>query len=191
MDFKDYVKPFKNTIKIIHTEEIYKAEVSKKFIINKQAKYIYQFLGFNEAEISDNPITNPWDDSTGQTYQYLTATDSKKTSYPEENVLIDIVFVPQGTKVIRSRTVYDVITFISEVSGFADIFFISATFFFNILYTPYLLEAELHRHMGPCVIAKKKRKSSKAATVSNDVANILKDLTDRFSLKLSIWVVIA
>jgi hypothetical protein len=68
MDFKDYVKPFKNTIKIIHTEEIYKAEVSKKFIINKQAKYIYQFLGFNEAEISDNPITNPWDDSTGQTY---------------------------------------------------------------------------------------------------------------------------
>jgi len=67
MDFKDYVKPFKNTIKIIHTEEII-AEVSKKFKINKQAKYIYQFLGFNEAEISDNPITNPWDDSTGQTY---------------------------------------------------------------------------------------------------------------------------
>jgi hypothetical protein len=102
-----------------------------------------------------------------------------------------MVFAPQGTKVIRSRTVYDIVTFISEVSGFADIFFISATFFFNIFYTPYLLEAELHRHMGPCVIAKNKHKSSKASTVSNDVANILKDLTDRFSLKLSIWVVIA
>jgi len=134
---------------------------------------------------------NPWDDSSGQPFEYLTATDSKQITYPEENIIIDMVFAPQGTKVIRSRTVYDLVTFISEVSGFADIFFISATFFFNILYTPYLLEAELHRHMGPCVIAKKKRKSSKAATVSNDVANILKDLTDRFSLKLSIWVVIA
>jgi hypothetical protein len=45
--------------------------------------------------------------------------------------------------------------------------------------------------MGPCVTVKKKRKSLKASMVINDVADILKDLTDRFSLKLSIWVVIA
>ena len=77
------------------------------------------------------------------------------------------------------------------MSGFADIFFVSATFFFGLLYTPYLLEAELHRHMGPCVTVKKQRKSFKASMVINDVADILKDLTDRFSLKLSIWVVIA
>jgi len=77
------------------------------------------------------------------------------------------------------------------VSGFADIFFVSATFFFGLLYTPYLLEAELHRHMGNCVTIKKKRKLFKASTVSNDVADILKDFTDRFSFKLSIWVVIA
>jgi hypothetical protein len=38
MDFKDYNKPFKNTIKIIHKEYIYDAKVSKKFEINKQAK---------------------------------------------------------------------------------------------------------------------------------------------------------
>jgi hypothetical protein len=77
------------------------------------------------------------------------------------------------------------------VSGFADIFFVSATFFFGLLYTPYLLEAELHRHMGPCVTVKKKRKSLKASTVSSDIEDILKDFTERFSLKLSIWVVIA
>ena len=77
------------------------------------------------------------------------------------------------------------------MSGFADIFFVSAAFFFSLLYTPYLLEAELHRHMGPCVTVEKKRESFKASTVRNDVADILKDLTDRFSLKLSIWVVIA
>ena len=77
------------------------------------------------------------------------------------------------------------------MSGFADIFFVSATFFFGLLYTPYLLEAELHRHMGHCVTVKKKRKQAKASTVSSDVAEIIKDLTDRFSLKLSIWIVIA
>jgi hypothetical protein len=45
--------------------------------------------------------------------------------------------------------------------------------------------------MGNCVTIKKKRKLSNVSTVSNDVADILKDLTDRFSFKLSIWVVIA
>ena len=39
LDFKDYVKPFKNTIKIIHSEDIYKANVNKSFTINpKEAK---------------------------------------------------------------------------------------------------------------------------------------------------------
>ncbi len=107
------------------------------------------------------------------------------------DTIIEIRFALEGTKFIRSRTVYDVIALISEVSGFADIFFVSATFLFGLLYTPYLLEAELHRHMGHCVTVKKKRKLTKATIVSNDVADILKDLTDRFSLKLSIWIVIA
>ena len=80
---------------------------------------------------------NPWDDSAGEVYEYLTITDSEQRTYSFKNILIDIVFAPQGTKVIRSRTVYDVIAFISEVSGFADIFFVSATFFFGLLYTPY------------------------------------------------------
>ena len=70
-------------------------------------------------------------------HEYLTVLDNKEFIYTEENIIIDIIFSPKGTKVIRSRTVYDVITFISEVSGFADIFFVSATFFFGLLYTPY------------------------------------------------------
>jgi hypothetical protein len=45
--------------------------------------------------------------------------------------------------------------------------------------------------MGHCVTVKNKRKLAKASTVSSDVAEIIKDLTDRFSLKLSIWIVIA
>jgi len=95
------------------------------------------------------------------------------------------------TKIIRSRTVYDVITFVSEVSGFADIFFVVFTHMFALLYTPFLLEAQLHRHMGSCVTVKKKREGIVAATDRAGLVEILKEIADRFSLKLSIWVIIA
>ena len=86
---------------------------------------------------------------------------------------------------------YDVITFVSEVSGFADIFFVVFTYVFALLYTPFLLEAQLHRHMGSCVTVKKKRKVIVPGTDRKGVAEILNEIYNRFSLKLSIWVIIA
>jgi hypothetical protein len=46
-------------------------------------------------------------------------------------------FYLEDTFVSRSRTVYDVITLVSEVSGFADIFFVVITYVLGILYTPF------------------------------------------------------
>jgi hypothetical protein len=37
-------------------------------------------------------------------------------------------------KVIRSRRVYDLITMIAEMSGFADIFMVTAGFYFGIFH---------------------------------------------------------
>jgi len=54
------------------------------------------------------------------------------------------------TKIIRSRTVYNVVTLISEVSGLADICFVTVTFLLGVFYTPFVLEAALLKHMGPC-----------------------------------------
>ena len=86
---------------------------------------------------------------------------------------------------------YDVITFVSEVSGFADIFFVVFTYVFALLYTPFLLEAQLHRHMGSCVTVKKKHKVIVPGTDRKGIAEILNEIFDRFTLKLSIWVIIA
>ena len=62
------------------------------------------------------------------------------------------------TQKIRGRTVYDIITLISEVSGLADIFFITVTFLLGVLYTPLLLEADLHKYMGPRVALKHQKR---------------------------------
>ncbi len=76
MDFNDYTNPFKNIFKIIHSEVIYDEAESKNLIASKQYKIKQQYLEFNEAKLSDNPIINPWDDSAGQAYEYLTVIDS-------------------------------------------------------------------------------------------------------------------
>jgi hypothetical protein len=59
--------------------------------------------------------------------------------------------------ILRGRLVYDIITLFSEVSGLADIFFVTVAFVIGIFYVPFLLEAALHKHMGPCVEPKSKK----------------------------------
>jgi hypothetical protein len=46
------------------------------------------------------------------------------------------------TMIIRRRTVYDLVTLIAEVSGFADAFVVIATFFLGF-YQPVMLESAL------------------------------------------------
>ena len=46
---------------------------------------------------------------------------------------------------IRSRQVYNVIEFISEISGFADIFFVLFGFFLGHFYTPLSQTADLYQ----------------------------------------------
>ena len=69
---------------------------------------------------------------------------------------MSVIFTLDDTIKLRGRTVYDIITLVSEVSGLADIFFVTITFMLGLFYTPLLLEAALHEHMGPCVAKSKK-----------------------------------
>jgi hypothetical protein len=73
----------------------------------------------------------------------------------------------------------------------ADIFFVTITFVIGVLYTPLLLEAALHEHMGPCLATKNKKGKKKVAVDQQSIFDILSEMTTRFSLKLSIWVVMA
>jgi hypothetical protein len=59
---------------------------------------------------------------------------------------------------IRSRTVYNLITLISELSGFADILQVSISLLLSTLYAPKMLESALVKHMGPVQVPKKKSK---------------------------------
>jgi hypothetical protein len=73
------------------------------------------------------------------------------------------------TKILRGRSVYDIITFVSEVSGLADIFFVTITFIFGVIYTPLLLESAIHEHMGPCVAPKSKKRNVTPKTDSQGI----------------------
>jgi hypothetical protein len=60
-------------------------------------------------------------------------------------------------KYIRSRTVYDLITLIAEVSGFADLFVLGFGSLINFFYSPKALDAEVLNHMQFKVNKKKKK----------------------------------
>jgi hypothetical protein len=44
------------------------------------------------------------------------------------------------------------------LSGLADIFFVTAALLVGTLYAPFMLEAALLNHMGPCELPKQKKK---------------------------------
>ena len=52
------------------------------------------------------------------------------------------------TKQIRTRTVYDVITLIAEVSGFADLFMLGFGALMNFVYNPKAINTEVINNMG-------------------------------------------
>jgi hypothetical protein len=63
---------------------------------------------------------------------------SFSTDYFDEGTLLKISLSLSDTKHIRSRVVYDVITLVSEISGFNDLFAVGLGFAFSF-YTPVML----------------------------------------------------
>lgn len=53
-----------------------------------------------------------------------------------------IMYKLSNTKIIRSRQVYDIISLIADISGFADVFYVLTTFIFS-RYNNRLLKTEL------------------------------------------------
>jgi hypothetical protein len=59
-------------------------------------------------------------------------------------------------KTIRGRTVYDIVTLVAEVSGFADFFMIFFGFVMNVFVQPRSLESALLSHLKLQIQPKKK-----------------------------------
>ena len=61
---------------------------------------------------------------------------------------MEVTVLLQDSAKVRNRKVYDIITLIAEVTGFADILILSATVIVGFLYQPQMLEAKLIEHMS-------------------------------------------
>jgi hypothetical protein len=58
-----------------------------------------------------------------------------------------IIPVLSEKKIIRRRVVYDLITLIAEVSGFADVFVLGFGFLIRLAYNGKALDREVLNHM--------------------------------------------
>ena len=98
-------------------------------------------------------------------------------------------------KNIRSRVVYDIITLVSEVSGFADIFMVCFGFLVGAFIRPRLIESTLLSYLGPILKLKAKKENhssvfdkAKSTTLDKDlIAEFLKRLSNIKSINLSLW----
>ena len=57
--------------------------------------------------------------------------------------MAEFYFFLSGTKIVRTRIVYNVLTLLSEVSGFADVVIVASQFLMTTLYTPYMMKYRL------------------------------------------------
>jgi hypothetical protein len=85
----------------------------------------------NEASGSDSPYINPWRETKTFSHEYLTFKEIRE--YNDRHSLFFIQVTLSDTKIIRNRSVYDLISFIADISGFADIFMVV----FGLILTNY------------------------------------------------------
>jgi len=88
--------------------------------------------------LSDTPFANPWSDAPDSRHKYLTYKSQSEIPFElidDDPTIFHAKFILDDTKVVRTRTVYNLITLVSEVSGFADIFLVIIGFSLGIMYT--------------------------------------------------------
>ena len=98
-----------------------------------------------------------------------------------------------NTKVFRKRQVYDFITFVAEVSGFADLFMIASTFFLGNFYQPQMLRSALLQHMKPMIVRRQKKKLSADLTtkivISKEMLTLMMiEYTNRIKFNFNVWL---
>lgn len=135
-------------------------------IIEENTLYnLYVKVNQNSLKLQDNVFTNPFNDDAGSNvHEYLTLeqiTQDSKTVNNRNLLKIEITLSEERT--IRARSVYDFITLVSEVSGFADLLIVFSTFSMTLLVAPSAYESSIVSHLGQIALVPKKRMVSKTA----------------------------
>ena len=117
-------------------------------------------LNHNKVKLKDSIWVNPWDEDSDQkeisylTYKSHTTRDLKL----HKEILFDVILTLSDKVKINGRAVYDIITLISEVSGFADLLLVTSTFMMSAsLYLVSFLESKILENLGPVLIPRRKK----------------------------------
>ena len=107
----------------------------------------------NESTFMDNPFQNPYQEEATAEWEYLTV-DKYEVVKREGELANKELFVLgsvrlSDTKYIRQRIVFDIVTLIAEISGFADLFLVIIGFLMGTFYTPLMYDASLVKSMAP------------------------------------------
>ena len=130
-------------------------------------------------QLIDNPWQNPYKEEINLAKSYLQAGYLYDEYWP---YIFGVELILAPSKTIRKRTVYSLIELIAEVSGLADIFNISAAFFFAY-YTSRAQKAELVEEMVSFRSRKRPKFSAKSV-----VTEFLEESGIRFRLSSNIWL---
>jgi hypothetical protein len=119
----------------------------------------------NRYLLRDNYLVNPFNEKNTANSTYLTYNSmSFESSTFSDGSLLRMKLHLSDTQHIRSRVVYDLITLVSEVSGFNDLFAIGFGFLFSF-YAPVMLELSLIKHMSPVKLPESLRPKKKRTRV--------------------------
>jgi hypothetical protein len=92
-------------------------------------------LSLNEVKLQNEYIRDPFNDASGQEkHEHLSTDRTKVSSYKIENLHLLAEFSMSDRMFIRQRSVLDLVTLITEVSGFADMFMVCATLLLGKFY---------------------------------------------------------
>jgi hypothetical protein len=91
----------------------------------------------------------------------LTVGKIKDRKIKENKELLRVEFELADTNNIRQRQVNDVITLIADISGFADIFMLTAGFLLGNFYHPKSMSSALSRRINRVVLPRSQRRKSK------------------------------
>ena len=110
--------------------------------------------------------------------------------------MFEYTFTLSDIKTFRTRIVYNLITLVSEVSGFSDILFVGISIFLEFFYVPRSLETFLIKNMGPVELRKPIKKRIKLDTSLSfkldkiDIYDLIFSVHSQVSLKLNIWFIL-
>ena len=109
--------------------------------------------------------------------------------------MFEYTFTLSDIKTFRTRIVYNLITLVSEVSGFADILFVTSGILLSF-YVPRSLETFLIKNMGPVELTKSTKKRRKFDNSMSfkldkiDITDLFLQVNAKMSLKLNVWFIL-